>query len=832
MLREAIIDEVALDQPEESDRDVVGELVDRLVSASELTLFLNGLDEVSAPGDDEERLVDAVLEVIEAASDAWKGVRIVVTCRRSSTSRHRRLPASFVVGETVPFGQSGVEHFVRSYFSEQPERAVRLLEEIDRTSRIRTLVTTPLLLALITLVFEQRGSLPKRRTDIYRRCSALLLQEWDASRGRDRHPRFLVEHKEEFLRQLAWYTHSAGARYITADELTNRLESFLPTVGLGKDQAPELLEEITSRHGLVRTYGDEWYGFIHFALQEYFASECVGTRESMASVLSHRYRAWWQEIIRLHAGRSECGELVRALLSEREDLFHTNLRLAGECLTECTSIEPELRIPVVRSIHETAVNQHIPGLDVRMWRILAQVADKDHVDLLWDAVRNSDLSYELRSAVLEEMSGVHDAFVDQAFGLLSDGEMDKDIRCRLVELTAKNTDEAGIDRLAEFAANPSADESVRASTVAALSEIGGPKVLTLLEALVLGHATPVSVRREAAIGLRTHGVRGATGKILALLSDWHVETAVRNSLASVVGELGEPDALGDIVGAFSDTRLPSSVRTNLAMSLKSMREPTCAPVLLKLLHMESLDYGVRLALADAVGHVVTDSHVSMLRRAYSGPSIGPPIRTRLAIALGSLGERDVVNVLVRLLSDRTARPYLRLEAARVLGNSPDPGIGSAMLFALDSRTVDPVGQELAVLVLELQNDPEVAGPLVERLSDQRLSLSARLRMADALAALGNTQVIDYMISLLDDPGYTPELRGRLALALRRLTDSRDKRALDRIRTMLPTSSEVPEVASLAWHLSEQVGQSIFPEEAGLPSISYGWTPDVQGEEND
>jgi len=199
-----------------------------------------------------------------------------------------------------------------------------------------------------------------------------------------------------------------------------------------------------------------------------------------------------------------------------------------------------------------------------------------------------------------------------------------------------------------------------------------------------------------------------------------------------------------------------------------------------------------------------------------------PIRTRLAVALGTLGAAEVAPVLIGLVADRAARPYLRLEAARILGELAHAGIRDAMVGLLDSRSVDPLGQELAVLVLSLRNEPEAATPLVDRLSDRQLPLSARLRMADALAMLGSSEQVDRLVALLPDRSFTPELRGRLALTLVRMTDARNTRTFERLVQLLPSLQDVPEVLTLLWHLSEQVGVPVYPEGDGASAARYAW----------
>ena len=817
--------------PAAETREAIDGIVDDLIQSGELALFLDGLDEVSAE-DNEDDLVEAVLKAIKEASVSWPDVRIVVTCRRDSRDRYRRLPSSFAVAETVPFEQKGIERFVQGYFFESPDRAVKLLDELERTPRVRALASTPLLLALITLIFEQRGSLPQRRTEIYRRCVALLLREWDSTRARERHPRFLMEHKEDFLRKTAWLLHSRGSRYIRHDEIIGQLRAFLPSIGLPEDAAEALLQEITTHHGLIRTYNDNWYGFVHFALQEYFTAECIGHWAPLNAAIDQRHRTWWQEIIRLHAGSGDCTDLVSTLLREEEDLFHTNLRLAGECIAEGTAIAPGLREHVIDTLHQTARSADIPTLNERFWQVLTTICDADRCDIIWNAVTDSMLPLDVRIAVIHRMFDNPPAsLVEKSSQLVLDDEIPALVRSALLELLGSSGVPEAVAAISDVCRNADADNTLRRTAVRIIALSGQKEAVPGFEEMLIAQETPTTVRRAVATALRTLNARGNTERILAILSDWHVETAARSSLAAVVGDLGEVGALSQAVDALSDPRLPSSVRTGLALSYKTFENPEAASTFIKLLQKKDLDYGVRLAVADTLGHIVSDTHHSLLQKLYSSGGLESPIRMRMTIALGSLGDESVMNELVRLLGDRTARPYLRLEAAGALGICGAKDAPDAMLSLINSRTVDALGQELAVLVLELRGEPDVAPALTERLTDLRLSLSARMRMAAALAVLGNTDVINHLISALNDRSYAPELRSQIAMTLRKLTDSRDERAFERVLTIQPGSPDVPEITTLLWHLSEQVGVPVLPGDVDQEPITYDWveTPDIDRE---
>jgi hypothetical protein len=466
------------------NREDVGRIVDGLLENGELTLLLDALDEVSAPGGEDEKVATSVIEAIRAIPERWPDIRIVVTCRQASGERYSMLPESFTISEVVPFDDAAIHLFVQRYFTERPERAVRLLDELAGNPRIRGLAATPLFLALITMVFERRGSLPQRRSEIYRRCVDLLLHEWDQRRGRDRHSTFVVEHKEEFLRRLSWNLHSSGARFISYDDVIRQLEVFAPAVGLSTSDAANLLDEIVSHHGLLRRYDEGWYGFVHFALQEFYTAECIERSASLQEAVTHRHRAWWQEILRLYAGRGDATALVMALLGEEEDYFRTNLRLAAECLAEQPAVKPSLRHKVLDALLEAARECHVPQLDRRLWRGLIQAGGPEIQEYAWEEICDQKLPLDVRLDMVGEMSRWSPgAYVEMALRRMDSPALDSELRTALIRFVGSSGERAGFDALLGVVADPSKSESARVAAANVLAIPSDDHVAPMLSQL-------------------------------------------------------------------------------------------------------------------------------------------------------------------------------------------------------------------------------------------------------------------------------------------------------------------------------------------------------------
>jgi len=104
-----------------------------------------------------------------------------------------------------------------------------------------------------------------------------------------------------------------------------------------------VLQEITSENGLLKEQAHGWYGFLHLTLQEYFAALAINDQARLTLLVEQCGDPWWEEVLLLYAGHvPDASPLLHNLLGKdlapkrSDDLFHTNLLIAGRCLTSST----------------------------------------------------------------------------------------------------------------------------------------------------------------------------------------------------------------------------------------------------------------------------------------------------------------------------------------------------------------------------------------------------------------------------------------------------------------------------------------------------------------
>jgi HEAT repeat protein len=567
--------------------------MDKMLRDGKALLLLDALDETAIGEQSEvadasyQRVCDAILRVTTRYPDA----PIVVTARKAGYQRHMSL-TGFTELEVVDFRQEDIEQFVSKWFTctgdaQGESKATDLNARLRRNSRISALAANPLLLSLIALVYEAQLDLPDRRADLYRRCVDVLLSEWDAKRNIRRRREFKPEHKRQLLQELAWHFHRQGLRYFPEREIQAEIARFLPALGLPAEDCERVLLEIANENGLLKEQAHDWYGFLHLTLQEYFVALYINDHpHELATLVQQGGDSWWEEVLLLYAGQTaDASSLLQTLIGSsghagqtqlEDDLFQTNLILAGRCLAAR---------PIVR-----------------------QVALREEVIVgLFDLLRDNqiDLTHEQAAQALVEIGGQR--VNEQLLGLL---------------------------------ANEQVHWSVRGYIADALGALGERSVALQLLSLLKDMRISNSVRGRIANALGVLGERSVVPQLLGLLASDQIDRYVRMRIADALGRLGERSAAPQLLSLLANERVDRSVRVRIADALGVLGEQSVASQLLNLLANEQVDQYVRESIAGALGMLGERSVAQQLLSLLANVQLGEPVRGRIVNALATLIDKE------------------------------------------------------------------------------------------------------------------------------------------------------------------------------------------------
>lgn len=279
-----------------------------LMSQGRGFLLLDGLDEVRE--EDQKR----VIQQIQTFSNQYSRNQFVITCRIAAKEYTFE---NFREVEVADFSKEQIETFVRKWFGcKDPHGAEvaigKLLSKLKENDRIQELASSPLLLTLLCLEFEESFDFPESRADLYERGLKVLMSKWDASRKIERnqiYKRLSLKRKEDLLSQLALKTFTEGNYFFKQRTVEAHIADYIANLPDAKDDPDALLldseavlKSIESQHGLLIERARSIYSFSHLTFQEFFAARQIKESRSdelLKQVAKQVAEKRWREVFRL-----------------------------------------------------------------------------------------------------------------------------------------------------------------------------------------------------------------------------------------------------------------------------------------------------------------------------------------------------------------------------------------------------------------------------------------------------------------------------------------------------------------------------------------------------
>jgi hypothetical protein len=276
-------------------------------------ILLDGLDEVR--DHDFIRIRKAVEEV---ATD-FARCTVAITCRIAA--REYAFP-DFAEVEMADFSNEQIEKFAKLWFASQNEegRAEAFLQKLRSNRPIFELASSPLLLTLLLLVYQDRNDFYGTRAELYREGLDILLRKWDGKRAieRDRPYGLTISIMETLLEELAYRRFFAADYFFQQDDLEKQIAAFFAERNLLKDGdelLPEkILNSIESHLGLLVQRAVGVYSFSHLTFQEYLTARRLSTKPTLISDAGYQVGVWrWREVWLMLVTIMDADDILRRL---------------------------------------------------------------------------------------------------------------------------------------------------------------------------------------------------------------------------------------------------------------------------------------------------------------------------------------------------------------------------------------------------------------------------------------------------------------------------------------------------------------------------------------
>jgi len=300
--------------------------VESLLKQGKGLILLDGLDEVR--DEDSSRTIKQIKDFSDQFDSNW----FVITCRLAA---REYMFERFTEVEVADFDKPQIHIFTKKWFQSKDSLKIeKFIQKLEKSEPIQELATSPLLLTLLCLVFEEKANFPSNRSELYKEGLDILLKKWDAKRNIERdqiYEQLSLQRKEDLLSQIARLTFERGDYFFKQKELEQYIADYirnLPEARLDPESlrvdSEVILKLIEAQHGLLTERARGIYSFSHLTFHEYFTAReivfgLLPLEKALEDLSSHLTESRWREVFLLTVGMLRNADYLLKLMKQNID---------------------------------------------------------------------------------------------------------------------------------------------------------------------------------------------------------------------------------------------------------------------------------------------------------------------------------------------------------------------------------------------------------------------------------------------------------------------------------------------------------------------------------
>jgi predicted NACHT family NTPase len=411
-------------------------------------VLLDGLDEVM------EKDHDRIIREIREFSEKYSNNHIVITCRIAA---REYIFQQFTEVEIADFDDNQIQSFSDKWFKTKEEKTrsstgVLFWQALEERKPVKELATSPLLLTLLCLEFDNSSAFPQSRSELYERALNVLLTKWDGQRRIKRddvYEGLSLKRKETLLGQLAMYTFERGDYFFKERAAMGQIEQYIRNLPGASENAEALLvdsravlKSIEAQHGLLAERATGIYSFSHLTFHEYFTAKNIldlsdpsEQIETLQSLIEHVGNKRWKEVFLLVVEGLDNASYLLKLMKQHVDSILTGDAKLQHFLTWVQEKSESIKVEVEVKFKPAAVRAFYLDLDLNLALALDLDRNLDRaldraLALALDLARDLALDLNLDIDLARDLASHLDLEIDRALNL----DEDPELQCQLQKI--------------------------------------------------------------------------------------------------------------------------------------------------------------------------------------------------------------------------------------------------------------------------------------------------------------------------------------------------------------------------------------------------------------
>jgi len=274
--------------------EVTDDLFGFYAESGKFCLFLDGFDEL------DPLLINNIISELEFFSEKYPNLRIIITSRPDSGIDKS---AYFRIYKLASLTKGDHEGILKKLISDEDQAQNILMAISGSSTEINELLTTPLMMTLLVLIYKAEQKIPEQFSDFYENLFQILLLRHDKSKPGYVRQRYCSINERRLQDIFETFCFLASKQSLTTmkSEIAHQLAESAISETKFECDASNFIKDISKVVCLFVEEGFDFH-FIHKSVREYHAANFIKKRSDEFAVkfysvmLNNEYLNWKQEL--------------------------------------------------------------------------------------------------------------------------------------------------------------------------------------------------------------------------------------------------------------------------------------------------------------------------------------------------------------------------------------------------------------------------------------------------------------------------------------------------------------------------------------------------------